>query len=91
MLVKILGGLDLLSALVLLMIIFGIEPWVQLVLFCAGLLFLKGLFILTGEPLSLIDLVSSLTLIFSLLWAPWMGFMWMLALLLLAKGMVSFI
>lgn len=91
MLVKILGGLDLLSALVLLMVIFGIEPWVQLVLFCAGLLFLKGLFILTGEPLSLIDLVSSLTLIFSLLWAPWMGLMWMLALLLLAKGMVSFI
>ncbi len=91
MLVKILGGLDLISAIVFLMIIFGLDPWTQLVLFCAGLLFLKGLFILTGEPLSVIDLVSSLTLIFSLLWIPWMGLAWMLALLLLAKGIVSFI
>ncbi|MEK6858640.1 MAG: hypothetical protein AABX53_01870 [Nanoarchaeota archaeon] len=91
MLVRMLGGLDLLSAIVFLMIIFGLDPWTQFVLFCAGLLFLKGLFILTGEPLSAIDLVSSLTLIFSLLWMPWMGLAWMLALLLLAKGIVSFI
>lgn len=91
MLVKILGGLDLLAAITFLMIVFGINPWTQLILFCAGLLFLKGLFILTGEPLSAIDLVASLTLIISVFFVPWIGLVWMLSLLLLAKGIVSFI
>lgn len=91
MLVKLLGALDLLAAITLLMIIFGITPWVQLMLFCAGLLFLKGLFILTGEPLSAIDLLASITLIVGIFFMPWPGLLWALALLLLAKGVVSFI
>lgn len=91
MLVKLLGLIDGIAAFVFLMMIFGISPWTQLVLFCAGLLFLKGLFILTGEPLSAIDLAASVVLIISIFFIPWIGLVWMLALLLLAKGVVSFI
>lgn len=89
MLVKILGAIDLISSIVLLMIVFGITPWIQILLFCAGLLFLKGLFILTGEPLSAIDLISSVTLLVSIFFMPWSGVVWILSLLLLAKGSVS--
>lgn len=91
MLVKILGAIDGIAALVFLMIVFGIPPWTQLVLFCAGLLFLKGLFLFTGEPLSAIDLAASVVLLISIFFMPWAGLVWMLALLLLAKSVVSFI
>jgi hypothetical protein len=90
-LVKILGGLDILASLTLLCIIFGITPYTSLLLFCAGLLFLKSLFILTGEPLSLIDLVASITFVVAIFAAPWSLLIWMLTLLLLAKGVVSFL
>lgn len=91
MLVKVLGAIDLLAALTFLLMVFGISPWMQLVLFCAGLLFLKGLFVLLGEPLSAIDLVASATLLAGLFFAPWAGLVWVLSLLLLAKGIISFI
>ncbi len=91
LLLKMLGLMDLLSSVVFLMFIFGIVPWMQLVLFCAGLLFLKGLFIFTGEPLSAIDLIASLTFVASLFFAPWASLLWLLSLLLLAKGIVSFL
>lgn len=91
MLVCILGFIDLLAALGFLMIIFGIPTLTPFVLFCAGLLFLKGLFIFTGEPLSAIDLIASFTLLVSLFFIPWAALVWLLALLLLAKGTVSFL
>jgi len=91
MLVKVLGALDMLAALTFLFIIFGITPFTQIILFCAGLLFLKGLFILTGEPLSIIDLLASATLIVAIFTTPWSFLLWILTLLLMAKGVVSFI
>lgn len=91
MLVKVLGIIDVVASVTFLMFIFGLTPWVQLILFCAGLLFLKGLFILTGEPLSVIDLLASLTLIVSLFVTPWASLLWIISLLLLAKGVVSFL
>ena len=90
-LVKILGAIDLIAALTFLIMIFSVTPFTQLMLFCAGLLFLKGLFIFTGEPLSLIDLVASATLILSFWFTPWAVLIWALAFLLLAKGVVSFL
>ena len=91
MLVKILGTLDLIAAITLLLIIFGVSPYIPLLLFCAGLLFLKGLFILTGEPLSLIDLLASGTFLLAIFITPWSFLLWVLTLLLMAKGIVSFV
>lgn len=91
MLVKILGGIDLLSATVLLAMTFGITPYVQIALFCAGLLFLKGLFIFGGEPLSLIDLTGSVLLILSIFFTVPAVLLWVVAFLLISKGIVSFI
>ena len=91
MLVKVLGALDLIAAITLLTIIFGITPYIPLLLFCAGLLFLKGLFILTGEPLSLIDLLASATFLLAIFIMPWSFLLWVLTLLLMAKGVVSFV
>ncbi len=91
MLVKILGGIDLISSFVFLMYAFGMHPPLQFVLFCAGLLFLKGLFIFKGDLLSAIDIVSGFVLLISLLMLPPMVFLWMPAFLLLAKGFVSFL
>lgn len=90
-LVKVLGALDILASLTLLCIIFGITPYTSLLLFCTGLLFLKGLFILTGEPLSIIDLIASATFLLAIFLTPWSLLLWMLTLLLLAKGVVSFL
>jgi len=89
-LVKILGALDLFSCFVFLMLNFGIPPYFQVVLFCAGLLFLKGLFVLRGEPLSIIDLFSSLVLLLSLGFHVSPILLWIPSFLLLAKGIVSF-
>lgn len=91
MLVKILGGIDLLGFVILLSGIFGLEPFIQLALFAAGLLLVKGLFIFGGEPLSLIDLASGVTILLSLLFTLPAFLLWILAFLLLAKGIVSFI
>ena len=91
MLVKILGALDLLSGIVFLMMIFGIEGWVSLTLFCAVLLFVKGLFIFSGEVLSFIDMFSSILLFLSLFITLPVFLIWISAFLLLAKGFVSFI
>jgi len=91
MLVKILGAIDLMAAFAFLMLVFGIQPWMQFILFCAGLLFLKGMFILTGDVLSWIDVFSSIILFFSLLFAIPTLLLWMPAFFLLAKGFVSFL
>jgi len=90
-LVKILGGIDCLSAAVFLCMIFGIEPWLRITLFCAGLLLMKGLFVLTGDVLSVIDIFASIILLLSLAFTISTTFLWIPAFLLLAKGLVSFL
>ena len=91
MLVKVLGGIDLVSALALLLLIFGYDVHFRFLLFCAGLLFMKGLFILTGDVLSGIDLFSSIVLILSIFWILPSFMLWIPGFLLLSKGFVSFL
>jgi hypothetical protein len=91
MLVKILGAIDILSFIIFLTLTFGFSPYLRIVLFCAGLLFMKGLFILIGEPLSAIDILASISLIISIFFTLPSILLWTLAFLLLSKGMVSFI
>jgi hypothetical protein len=91
MLVKLLGAIDVASSLAFLLMIFGIHPWIHYILFCSGLLFLKGLFIFTGDVLSVIDLVAFVTLIVSIFFIPGTILLWTLSFLLLAKGFVSFL
>ena len=90
-LVKVLGAVDLASALAFLMLVFGCDVYFQFLLFCAGLLFLKGLFILTGNVLSGFDLFSSALLILSIFFPLPAFLLWIPAFLLLAKGFVSLI
>jgi len=89
MIVKLLGAIDLASALAFLLMTFGIDPFTQYILFCAGLLFFKGLFIFTGDILSGVDLFASLMLILSLFIALPAILIWIPTFLLLAKGVVS--
>ena len=91
MLVKILGGIDVISSVLFLMMTFGMSPYPQFILFCAGLLLLKGLFVLTGDVLSIIDIGSSILLILSLFFILPSLLLWTPAFLLIAKGFVSFI
>lgn len=91
MLIKILGAVDLVSALVFLMLIFGFDVYLQFLLFCAGLLLLKGMFVLTGDVLSVIDLFASTILILSIFFSLPVFLLWAPAFLLLAKGFVSFV
>ena len=90
MIVKVLGVVDIIAALSFLMLIFGIHPFIQIILFSSGLLFMKGMFILTGDVLSVIDLFSSLMLILSIFFTLPAVLIWIPAFLLLAKGFVSF-
>ncbi len=90
-LVKILGGMDIASALAFLMLIFGMDVMQQFLVFCAGLLFLKGMFIFMGDVLSAIDLVSALLLFLSIPFDLPAILLWIPAFFLLAKGVVSFI
>jgi len=90
--VKILGAIDLLSSLAFLMLIFDMDVYLRFLLFCAGLLLLKGMFIFTGEvPLSIIDVFSSVILILSIFFTIFPILLWIPAFLLLAKGVVSFL
>lgn len=91
MLVKVLGAIDVAAALAFLMLTFGMSPIMQFTLFCAALLFLKGLFVLIGNVLSLLDLISAILLILSLFMPLPAILLWLPALLLLAKGVVSFL
>ncbi len=88
-LVKILGGIDLISAFVFLMLVFGMDVHFRILLFCAGLLFFKGLFVLMGDVLSVVDLFSAFMLILSIFFAIPVFLLWIPAFLLLAKGFVS--
>ena len=91
MIVKILGAIDLAAAGALLFMTFGLPVFVNYLLFCAGLLFVKGLFVLTGDFLSVVDVVVSLILLSALVITLPVAFYWVSALLLLAKGVASFL
>ncbi len=91
MIVKILGMIDLAAALALLLIIFGLDVFTGYIIFCAGLLMLKGLFIFGGEPLSAIDLAACILLVISIFILPYSFMLWTFSMLLMAKGIVSFI
>ncbi len=90
-LVKILGGIDLAAAFAFLMMVFGIQPWLQFTLFCSGLLLLKGFFVFTGDVLSWVDLFAAIALLITTFFALPVVLLWIFAFLLLAKGIVSFI
>jgi hypothetical protein len=91
MLVKILGAIDIIASITVLALIFGIEPLTPLVIFSSSLLGLKGLFILTGDMLSSIDLVSAAGLILSLIFTLPPLMLWIIFFVLLAKGFISFL
>lgn len=88
--VKILGSIDLASALAFLMMIFGIDVFTQYLLFCSGLLLIKGLFAFTGDVLSFVDLVAALLLLVAIFFTLPSIILWTFAFLLMAKGVVSF-
>jgi len=91
MLVKVLGSIDLVASVIFLMAIFGFDTNIKIVLFCAGLLLLKSLFILGGDVLSAIDLFSSVILVLSIFFALPAFLLWIPSFFLLAKGFVSFL
>lgn len=91
MLVKILGAIDIIASITVLALIFGIEPLTPLVIFSSSLLGLKGLFILTGDMLSSVDLISATGLILSLIFTLPPLMLWIIFFVLLAKGFISFL
>lgn len=90
-LVKILGFIDFIAAIILLCMIFSLDLPLQLILFSGGLLFLKSLFILKGDFLSIVDLVASITLFISIFFSPWIFLLWALSLFLMSKSLASFL
>lgn len=91
MLVKILGGTDILAGIVLLMLGLGYHPITYVVWAFAIIMFLKGLFILTGEFIaSPIDLASSAFLVLSIFFAIPAFLFWIAAVLVFVKGAFSF-
>ncbi len=91
MIIKILGGIDISSALAFLMLTFGIHVFTTYLLFCAVLLFLKGLFIFGGDVLSLIDILSAILLFTAIFFTLPIILLWLPSFFLLAKGFVSFV
>jgi len=91
MLIKILGGIDIAAAFVFLLLAFGSHPATQVILFCSSLLFAKGLFILTGDIISVIDIFSFIILVMSIFFALPVILYWIPAFLLLGKGFLSFL
>lgn len=90
MILKLLGAIDLAAALAFLMMIFGIQPFAQFLLFCCGLLFVKGLFAFTGDVLSFVDLFAAAFLLIAVFLTLPAVFLWTFSFLLIAKGVVSF-
>ena len=89
-LVKLLGVIDILASILFLGNIFAVPIPVSATIIAAGLLFIKGLFIFIGNFFSLVDLAAAGIILFSLFFAPWIWLMWLMALVLMAKGMASF-
>lgn len=90
-LVKILGAIDFIASIMLLCMIFGIDLNLQLTLTIGGLLFIKSLFILKGDFLSIIDLITSIVLFIGIFVAPINFLLWILSLFLMSKAVASFL
>jgi hypothetical protein len=90
-LVKVLGLIDTIASVIFLCIIFSLGVNSQLILGISGLLFMKSLFILKGDLLSVIDLIASITLALNLFFHPFVFLLWFLSLLLMSKGFASFL
>lgn len=90
MIVKILGFIDFCAAIIMLSLIFVLPLPTQILLFFGGLLFVKGLFIFTGDLLSVVDITSAAVLLIGIFITPWTFLLWALGLLLMTKGAVSF-
>ena len=90
-LLKILGIIDILGALAMLFALFGINVFYIYFLFCAILLLVKSLFLITGDVLSVIDMVSSLVLFLSIFFSLPGFILWLLFFLLVSKGIISFV
>lgn len=91
MIVKVLGFVDICAALMLLAGLFGLPAILQINIFFGGLLLLKSLFLLTGDILSVVDFISAGVFFFGLLFAPWSFLIWICTLLLMSKGVASFL
>ena len=88
---KILGAFDLIASSAFLMLVFGIQPFTQFLMFCAGLLIIKGFFAIVGNVLSMLDILFAIFLIISIFFALPTFLLWIPAFILIAKGLVSFI
>ncbi len=91
LILKILGAIDLVSSFAFLLLVFGFDVHFRFLLFCAGLLLLKGLFVITGDVLSIVDMFSASMLVLSIFFALPVFLLWIPAFLLIAKGFVSFV
>ena len=90
-LVKVLGGIDIISSVVFLLLAFNVTPFLQLILFCSCLLALKGLFVFVGNVLSFFDLIFAIFLILAIFITLPGIMLWIPSLFLMAKGFVSFL
>ncbi len=90
MIVKLFGLIDLCAAIILLARIFEAPIAFQIYVFFGGLLFIKSLFLFTGDVLSAVDLVSAIVIFLSIFFAPWVFLVWFCSLMLMAKGVSSF-
>ena len=90
MIVKLFGIIDLCAALLILALLFGLPPILQLSMFFGGLLFMKSLFLFTGDAFSAVDLISSIVIFLALFFTPWIWLMWTCSLFLMSKGAASF-
>jgi len=88
---KVLGAVDLVAALIFLALIFSITVPFQFLLFFGGILLMKGMFVFTGDILSIQDIFYGICLLLSIFFALPSIILWICAFLLLAKGVVSFI
>ena len=92
MIVKILGGIDALAGILFLMLALGYNVQFYIIWIFAVILFLKGLFIFTGEfILSPIDLASSIILMLSNFLTIPIFLFWVISVLMFVKGSFSFL
>ncbi|MBS3083551.1 hypothetical protein J4423_01995 [Candidatus Pacearchaeota archaeon] len=90
-LVKVLGFIDLVASITLLGMIFSIDVPFRLMLVLGALLFMKGLFILTGDLFSILDLGAAVVFFVGIFFTPATFILWIFSLFLMSKGVASFL
>ena len=83
--------IDIFSALILLSLSFNANIMAIFLIFFGGLLFVKGLFIFSGDLSSIVDLLASIILFLSIAFSIPHFILWIFAFFLLEKGIVSFL